>query len=55
MESSAWNTAERSGLNLPVPDWIGKEADAIVEGLFGPDVSRAEVIHSHSLNFIGMK
>ncbi len=41
------DTAERSGLHLPIPDWVVKEADAIVEHLLHSETRRAEVIHSN--------
>lgn len=41
------DTAERSGLHLPIPDWVVKEADAIVEHPLHSETRRAEVIHSN--------
>jgi len=39
------DTAERSGLDLPVPDRVVKETDAIVEHPLHPKTCWAEVIH----------
>lgn len=41
------DTAERRGLHLPIPDWVVKETDAIVEHLLHPETRRAEVVHSN--------
>lgn len=39
------DTAESSRLHLPVPDWVVKETDAIVEDPLHSKTCRAEVIH----------
>lgn len=49
------DTAERSGLYLPIPDWVVKEADAIVEHPLHSETRRAEVIHSNISDVVWME
>lgn len=49
------DTAERSGLHLPIPDWVVKEADAIVEHPLHSETRRAEVIHSNISDVVWME
>lgn len=49
------DAAERGGLNLPVVDRVSKQADAVIEGPLHPESARAEVIHSHLVDVVGMK
>lgn len=49
------DTAERSRLHLPVVDRVIKQADAVIESPLHPKSSRAEVIHAHLGDVVGME
>ena len=49
------DAAERGGLHLPVVDRVSKQADAVIEGPLHPESARAEVIHGHLVDVVGMK
>ncbi|TNN82362.1 hypothetical protein EYF80_007483 [Liparis tanakae] len=49
------DTAERCRLHLPVVDRVRKQADAVIERPLHPKSSRAEVIHAHLLDVVGME
>lgn len=49
------HAAERCRLHLPVVDGVFKQADAIIERPLHPEPSRAEVVHAHMTDVIGME
>lgn len=49
------DAAERRGLHLPVVDRVSEQADAVVERSLHPKSSRAEVIHTHLADGVGMQ
>lgn len=49
------DTAERCRLHLPVVDRVRKQADAVIERPLHPKSSRAEVIHAHLVDVVGME
>lgn len=49
------DTAERRRLHLPVVDRVSKQADAVIERPLHPKSSRAEVIHAHLVDVVGME
>lgn len=52
---SVCDTAERGGLHLPVVDRVREQADAIVEHPLHPKSARAEVIHPHVVDTVGVE
>lgn len=49
------DAAERGRLHLPVVDGVSKQADAVIECPLHPKSSRAEVIHTHLVDVVGME
>lgn len=49
------DTAEGGGLHLPVVDGVAIQADAVVERPLHPKATRAEVIHGHMVDVVGME
>lgn len=49
------DTAERGRLHLPVVDRVSKQADAVIERPLHPKSSRAEVVHTHLVDVVGME
>ncbi len=49
------DTAERGRLHLPVVDRVSKQADAVIESPLHSKSSRAEVIHTHLVDVVGME
>lgn len=49
------DTAESGRLHLPVVDGVREQADAVVEHPLHPKSSRAEVIHAHMVDIVGVE
>lgn len=49
------DTAESGRLHLPVVDGVREQADAVVEHPLHPESSRAEVIHAHVVDIVGVE
>lgn len=49
------DTAEGGRLHLPVVDGVGEQADAVVEHPLHAEASRAEVIHTHVVDVVGVE
>lgn len=49
------DTAERGRLHLPVVDRVRKQADAVIECPLHTKSTRAEVIHAHLADMVGME
>lgn len=49
------DTAEGGRLHLPVVDGVGEQADAVVEHPLHAEASRAEVIHAHVVDVVGVE
>lgn len=49
------HAAERRRLHLPVVDGVFEQADAIIESPLHPKPSRAEVVHAHVTDVVGVE
>lgn len=49
------DTAECGGLHLPVVDGVRKQTDAVIECPLHPKSPRAEVVHAHVVDAVGME
>ena len=52
---SVADAAERGRLHLPVAHWVVIETDAVVEGLLHTEGGRAEGIHLHLADVVGVQ